>query len=186
MCRLLRWIFDARAAFPDLTRFWSVGAEMQPFSEDSAVGTETSVPHGNPSRSSNVSSKPPWKKASHRCGKGQLTKPLGRPRPELCRASLSGAGRLSVRGRVVSGARSPVLRMQPRPLRSDTRAAQDRTSTRSRALPPRPRQAFGFRRPGAWPSHSPTADASLRAAPAARRLSPPQRIRHLETQNSGL
>lgn len=43
-----------------------------------------------------------------------------------------------------------------------------------------------IRRRARGPTTSPLPDASLRAAPAAGRLSPPQRIRHLETQDSGL
>lgn len=89
--------------------------------------------------------------------KRPTTKPLGWPRPELCQASRGplGARRLSAGGRLLSGARSRVLRTQRGPLRPDTRAALDRISTRSRALPPPPRQAFGSRRSGAGPAALP-------------------------------
>lgn len=65
MHRLSGWILDVCDTFPDLTPFWGVGAQMQPFSEESTVGTETSVPHRSLTSPRNL-----WNKASHQGGKG--------------------------------------------------------------------------------------------------------------------
>lgn len=120
---------------------------MQPFSEDSAVGTETSVPHRSLMSPQNL-----WNKASHQGGKGNHEAPRpGRPRPELSQArprAFLGLGR----ARAVSGDRSWISGTQQRSQRWDTRATLDCTPARSRVLPLQPLQGFGSR-----PSSSPAA-----------------------------
>lgn len=185
MCRFSGCISTARDAFPDLTRFRSAEAQMQPpFSEDSAVGTETSVPHRSPSRSPNNHWKPPWIKPIPAAEKADVAN-YEAPRLAKARARSGGRsapwgrGQFSALARLVPSDRSPATGTQQRPRRSDTRAARNYNSARSHALPRPPRQASS-----ASPAALPWSDASLQAlAPHASHL--PRGNRHLAAQDSG-